>query len=122
MKDYVQIKIGRHMSGIIGLKQALEETGAMAHDLEDGDIAKLLVKKLSKKNFITSNVTDLYEAALLREYKKHIGVRIEDEPLEGLEIKVLGGGCPTCDHLVRELMTVIEETGIEAGIEHVRDQ
>lgn len=50
--------------------------------------------------------------------KKHIGVRIEDEPLEGLEIKVLGGGCPTCDHLVRELMTVIEETGIE----HVRDQ
>ncbi|MCG8632338.1 MAG: thioredoxin family protein [Desulfobacterales bacterium] len=61
-------------------------------------------------------------AALLREYKKYIGVKTEDEPVDGIDIKVLGRGCPTCDHLVRELMAVIEETGIDAGLEHVRDQ
>ncbi len=122
MKDLVQIKIGKHMTGIVGLKHALEEIKTKAHDLEDEGIAKFLVKNLSKKNYIPSNVTDLYEAALLREYKTHIGLKIEEEPLEGIEIKVLGAGCPTCDHLVQKLMAVIEETGIEAGIEHVRDE
>jgi hypothetical protein len=122
MKDLVQIKIGKHMTGIVGLKSALEEVKATDHGLGDDDIAGLLVKNLSQKNYIPSNVTDLYEAALLREYKNHIGEKTEDEPLEGIEIKVLGVGCPTCDHLVQELMAVIEETGIEAGLEHVRDQ
>ncbi len=122
MKDLIQIHIGKHMTGIVGLKHALEEIKETGHGLEDDEIARFLVKKLSQKNYIPSNVTDLYEAALLREYKKHIGIKIEDEPLGWVEIKVLGGGCPTCDHLVKELMAVIEETGIEAGLEHVRDQ
>lgn len=122
MKDLIQIKIGKHMTGIVGLKHALEEIKTTAHGLEDDEIAKLLVKNLSQKNYIPSNVTDLYEAAFLREYKIHIGIKIEEEPLEGIEIKVLGAGCPTCDHLVQELMAVLEETGIEAGLEHVQDQ
>lgn len=122
MKDLIQVRIGRHLTGIVGLKDALDEFKTKLHGLKDDDIAKFLVKKLSKKNYIPFNVTDLYEAALLREYKKHIGIKVEERPLEGIEIKVLGAGCPTCDNLVQELMAVIEETGLEAGLEHVRDQ
>ncbi len=117
-----QIRIGKHMTGIVGLKSALAEILTTACGLEDAEIARLLVENLSQNNYIPSNVTDLYEAALLREYKLHLGIKLEECPLEGIEIKVLGAGCPTCDHLVQELMAVIEETGLEVGLEHVQDQ
>ena len=80
-----------------------------------------MVEKLSKKNYIPSNITDLYESAFLREYKKFIGEPIPEIPIEGIEIKVLGAGCPSCDRLEQDLMMVIEEIGIEADLEHVRD-
>ena len=46
---------------------------------------------------------------------------IEKTAPEGIEIKVLGPGCPQCERLEREMMAVMAETGIEADLEHVRD-
>ncbi len=122
MNNIVQIRIGKHMTGIVGLKDVMDEIKASSKGLKDDKITKLLLKKLSKKNYIPSSVTDLYGASLLREFKKHIGLRVEEDFGGGLEIKVLGAGCPVCDHLVQELMAVIEETGVEAGLEHVQDK
>ncbi|MDZ7667457.1 MAG: thioredoxin family protein [Desulfotignum sp.] len=59
--------------------------------------------------------------ALLREYKKHIGEPVQEEPLECVEIKILGTGCANCERLEQELMSLISETGVQADIEHVRD-
>ncbi len=121
MTEIVQIRIGKHMTGIIGLKDVLAETAKQSTGMTDHDISRLLVQKLSKKNYIPSGVTDIYGAALLREYKKHLGQAVEALPVEGIQIKVLGAGCPSCDRLEQEMMAVIEETGIEADLEHVRD-
>lgn len=116
-----QIRIGKHNTGIIGLNAILTETARQTKDMQDNDIAKLMVKKVSRQNYIPSNVTDLYEAALVREYKKHMGQPVEPLPIEGIQIKVLGAGCPNCDRLEQEIMAVIETAGIAAQLEHVRD-
>ncbi|TES89675.1 MAG: thioredoxin family protein [Desulfobacteraceae bacterium] len=38
-----------------------------------------------------------------------------------MEIKVLGAGCPRCDHLKQEVMAVMVELKLAADIEHVTD-
>ena len=121
MTEIAQIRIEKHMTGVIGLKDVLVETAEQSSGITDHEISRLLVQKLSKKNYIPSNVTDLYGTALLREYKKHMGQAVEELPVEGIQIKVLGAGCTSCDRLEQEMMAAIEETGIEADLEHIRD-
>lgn len=41
--------------------------------------------------------------------------------IEGLNIKVLGPGCPQCERLEQEVMAVMAEIGIAGDLEHVRD-
>ncbi len=72
------------------------------------------------KNYIPSTVVDLYTSAFFREYQKSIGEPIPELKIVGIEIQVLGAGCPSCDRLEQNLMMLIEETGIDADLEHVR--
>jgi hypothetical protein len=62
-----------------------------------------------------------YEKAFLREYKKFVGQPYGRSNLGGLEIKVLGSGCPCCDDVEQDLMTVMTEMDLVANIEHVTD-
>lgn len=121
MATISQIKVGKHQSGIVDLDVALRETAKTGNNLSNRQIAAMLVEKISQKNYIPSNVTHLYEAALLREYKKYIGETVPEEPLECVEIKILGTGCANCEKLEQDLMSLIAETGVQADIEHVRD-
>lgn len=116
-----QIKIGKHQTGIVGLDDALKEIAEECQSFSDERIGERMVEKLSKKNYIPSNVTSLYISAFLREYKKFTGQAVQDAPLENVEIKILGQGCPNCNRLEQDLMILIAETGIEADLEHVRD-
>lgn len=121
MTRVFQIKVGKHQTGIIGLDDALKETAKESQGFSDEKIGALMVEKLSKKNYIPSSVIPLYESAFLREYKKFKGEPVPDTPLENVEIKILGAGCPNCDRLEQDLMILIAETGIEADLEHIRD-
>lgn len=121
MTTISQIKVGKHQSGIVDLDVALRETAKAGKNLSDQQIAAMLVEKISKKNYIPPNATQEHEVALLREYKKHIGEPVQEEPLECVEIKILGTGCANCERLEQELMSLISETGVQADIEHVRD-
>jgi len=116
-----KIKIGGHMTGLIGLNEVLEEIVGQDNEIKEGDMGRLLVEKLAVRNYIPSDVTDIYETALLREYKKYIGELVEEEPLEEVQVKVLGAGCPRCDYLEQEMMAVIAQTNVKADLEHVRD-
>jgi len=119
--DVTQIKVGKHSAGIIGLKPVLESVAAGCRGMPDDDIKAELVKRLSKKNYISNNAKALYGQAFMREYKKFVGEPFEDPDGGGLEIKVLGPGCPQCDKLEQDLMAVMAELDIAAGLEHVRD-
>jgi len=107
--------------GIIGLKHVLEEVSREFSDRSDNMISAELIRRLSKLNYIPENSQKDYEQAFLREYKKFVGQPYEPSNLEGLEIKVLGSGCPCCDDVEQDLMTVMTEMDLVADIEHVTD-
>jgi len=119
--DVTQIRVGKHPSGIIGLKKFLEDVANECQGKSDENIKAELLKRLSKKNYISNNSKDVYGQAFLREYKKFVGEPFEDKESGGLEIKVLGSGCPRCEKLEQDLMAMMAELNIAAGLEHVRD-
>jgi hypothetical protein len=58
-------------------------------------VIETLLNRLSKKNYIPAKARDPYGKAFLREFKKFTGKPYEEEVLPGLDIKVLGPGCPS---------------------------
>ena len=121
MASVVKIKIGKHMTGIVGLKEVLKELPEETSSLTDEQIGALMIKKMSIKNYIPSTENELYETAFVREYKKFRGEPVPELPIDGIEIKVLGAGCPSCDRLEQELMMVMAQMDVKADLEHVRD-
>jgi hypothetical protein len=121
MNDITQIRIGKHMIGIIGLKSALAEADARCKDMTDEQTAELLLEILSRHNYIESGIKGFYAQAFLREYKKHVGEPVPEVTCQGLQVKVLGQGCPQCERLVQEVMAAMSETGIPGEVEHVRN-
>ncbi|MFC1488388.1 thioredoxin family protein [Thermodesulfobacteriota bacterium] len=116
-----QIRVGKHPAGIIGLKPVLEAVSNECKGMSDEDIKGELLKRLSLKNYFTKNAKEEYGQAFLREYKKFVGEPFEGTDRDGIEIKVLGPGCPQCEKLEQDLMAVMSELNIAAGLEHVRD-
>jgi len=119
--DMTQIRIEKHVVGIMGLKSVLEEMAEGFDEKPDDEIQGELLKRLSKKNYIPSPAKDNYGSAFLREFKKFLGKPYEGEAAAGLTIKVLGQGCVQCDRLEKELMEVMSELNLVADLEHVRD-
>jgi len=119
--EITQIKVGRHRMGIIGLKHVLAEVSREFAAKSDNEVGAELVLRLSEFNYIPENSQSDYEQAFLRELKKSVGQPNEQNKIEGLEIKVLGSGCPCCDDLEQDLMTVMTEMNLAADIEHVTD-
>ena len=116
-----RINVGGHATGIIGLQPVIEEVAKEFKGRNDDEIKTEFLKHLSKKNYISSKTRDMYGQAFLREYKKFVGEPFEDKGDGGLEIKVLGPGCPRCEKLEQDLMAMMAELNIAAGLEHVRD-
>jgi hypothetical protein len=119
--EITHMKVGRHRMGIIGLKHVLEEVSQEFDDRSDDDVKAELIARLSECNYITENKKEVYGKAFLREFKKFVGKPYGEDKIEGLEIKVLGTGCPCCDDLEQDLMAVMTEMNLAADIEHVTD-
>ena len=121
-KDKItQIKVGHHRMGIIGLKHVLEKVSREFADRSDDEVSTELIRRLSKLNYISENSQKDYEQAFLREFKKFVGQPYEQGSTGGLEIKVLGSGCPCCDNVEQDLMAVMTEMNLAGDIEHVTD-
>jgi hypothetical protein len=119
--EITQIKVGNHRMGIIGLQHVLDEVSREFDGRSDNAVSAELMRRLSEFNYIPENSQKNYEKAFLREFKKFVGQPYERSTLEGLEIKVLGSGCPCCDDVAQDLMTVMTEMDLVADIEHVTD-
>lgn len=121
MNDVSQIRIGKHMTGIIGLKPALAEAAAQCNGMGDDQIGQVLLEMLERRNYIETGLRGTYAQAFLDEYKKYIGEPVGKADDQGLRIQVLGPGCAQCEGLEREVMVVMSENGVAAELEHVRD-
>jgi len=119
--EVIQILVAGQRTGIVGLKQVLEEVARNLAGRPDDEIKAELMARLSQKNYIVPKFEDAYEGAFLREYKRFVGEPFEEELSETILIKVLGPGCPNCERLERDLMALMAELDIRADLEHVRD-
>ncbi len=119
--DIIQIKVDKHSVGIMGLKNVMEEMAGDYAERPDDEITAELLKRLSKKNYISNSAKESYGRAFLREFKKFIGKPYNEDAPESLGIKVLGPGCNQCDRLEREVIEVLCEMNLSADVEHVRD-
>ena len=118
--EVVKIRIGEFTVGIVGLKAALEKAFGASLPSDD-EVAQYLLEQLKSKNYIPPKSESEYAKAFLREYRKHIGEPIEAEKQQGLEVRILGPGCPNCDKLEQMVYKVMTAEGIAGDVEHVKD-
>ena len=118
--EVVKIRVDKFTVGIVGLKAALEKAVGASLPSDD-EVAQYLLEQLKSKNYIPPKAESEYAKAFLSEYKKHMGEPIEAEKQQGLEVKVLGPGCPNCDKLEQMVYQVMETENIIGSVEHVRD-
>jgi small redox-active disulfide protein 2 len=120
-KDVVQIQVNGQPVGIIGFKSVLEETAREFRERSDEEVAEEMLRLLGRRNYIPDRSREEYGRTFVREFRKFLGQPYEEEAEEGLNVKVLGPGCPRCDSLEQEVMAAMAETNMAGGIEHVRD-
>ena len=118
-EDLTQISIGRFRVGITGLKAAIEAVKSWRGRSEE-EITQELFTRVKPRNYIPASAQEEYKRAFWREFKKALGEKVAEERT-GLSIKILGSGCPSCDRLEQSVMAVLEELGLPAEVEHVRD-
>jgi small redox-active disulfide protein 2 len=117
--DITQISLGRVRVGVTGLKTAIEEVKSW-RGRPDSEIAQALYARLKPRNYIPASTQEEYRQAFLKEFKRALGEKVEEER-SGLSIKILGSGCPSCDRLEQTVITVLGELSLPAEVEHVRD-
>jgi small redox-active disulfide protein 2 len=118
-EDITQISLGKFRVGITGLHAAIEELKSW-QGRGDAEIGQALLEKLRSRNYIPGSAQEVYKRAFLREFKKALGEKVEEE--RGvLSIKILGPGCPSCDRLEQNVMAVLVELGLPAEVDHIRD-
>jgi hypothetical protein len=119
-KDYRLVLVGNMQVGFIGLKGIFEELKGEGKKPET-ELKAILVEKAGQKNYIAPSVKQEYEKALLWEFKKFLGKEVEEESGGSLEVTILGPGCYSCNKLEQDVMAVLSENGIQAGLNHVSD-
>jgi len=115
------IRVGSNKTGITGLKEAIDLIAQACKGKTDQEITDELTGLLSRKNYIPDKSMGEYAKAFLRQFKISMGIDSGRERPEGIEIKVLGPGCPRCYSLEKEIMQAMTETGLAADLEHVTD-
>ena len=119
--EITQINVGGHRIGIIGLKAALAEVAETGSDRSDQHIASELMERLGKRNYIPGSAREEYQRAFWKEFLKFTGRPVDSSTEDGLEVKVLGPGCPNCNKLEQDLMAVMAELNLPADIDHITD-
>jgi len=120
-QDVSQIRVEGYSVGIMGLKTALEEIAESYAQKPDQQVADALLKRLSKKNYIPDKARASYANAFLREFKKYVGKPYEEAAPSGIDIKVLGPGCPKCEQTEKLVKETVAESGIEASVSKIKD-
>ncbi len=119
-RDYRLVLVGRNQVGLIGLKEIFEELKSQ-RGKPDSLLKDILVENVGKVNYIPPSAREGYERALLREFKKFLGEKVEEDRGGFLEVTILGPGCCSCNRLEQDVMAVLSEAGIQASLNHISD-
>ncbi|MGP8154353.1 MAG: thioredoxin family protein [Smithella sp.] len=116
-----QIIINGHLIGIVGLDDAIKKKVKTLPAKNDEEINNNLFKKIVVNNYVPPSVRNDYGNALLREFKIAQGIPVALEPVQGLNIEVLGIGCTRCDQLENDVRDLLSEMKIAANLRHITD-
>jgi len=119
--DISRIIVGKHSVSIMGMKEAISHFADLLRDRPDQEVGEAMLGRLEKDNYIPPPARDDYRKAFAREFRKALGQPCTEEKPEGLDIKVLGGGCGQCDRLVLLVMEVLTDLNAPGSVEHVID-
>jgi len=81
------------------------------------EVKNFLLEEAKKKNYIPISQEGDYTKALLREFKRFLGGKVEEEH-SGLQVRVLGPGCVNCQKLEQETMAALAELNLAADFDH----
>jgi small redox-active disulfide protein 2 len=112
--------VGKSRIGILGLQEAFEEVSKDFNGQPPEVVKEELFKRLKATNYIPEPAKEEYIKAFYVEYQKFVGLEVAEESY-GLEIKILGPGCPNCERLGQEVYEILSEINLDADVEHVRD-
>lgn len=118
-QEIIQISLGKFQVGITGLKEAIDALLPLK-DRPDAEIAQALLEKLKPHNYIPASAEESYRKALLREFKKALGFKVEEEP-GGLTIRFISPSCPCSEDFLEVILVVLSELGLPADVQHVTD-
>ncbi|MBN1349313.1 thioredoxin family protein [candidate division KSB1 bacterium] len=119
-QEIVKIIIGNQRIGIAGLKEIFDAIKSMQlHG--DASIRAILLEKVKRSNYVSPSMEKEYADALLKFYKKSIGIQVEDDVPAGITFYILGPGCPACDQIARDILSILVELNMAANVEHIRD-
>ncbi len=104
---------------MVGLLEIFERTKGK-RNLNEVEIEKFLLDEARRKNYIPDRAEGQYGKALIREFKRFLGEKIEEE-VSGLQVRVLGMGCANCRRLEQETMAALAELNLPADFDHVQD-
>ena len=119
--DVTQIRINSNLVGIVGLKQAMETLARDDAHRADDEVGNEILKRVSEKNYIPTRAKELYVKAFIQEFRKHLGEPIDEVPLGGLRVLVLGPGCSQCSHIEMDVREVMAEMKLPGELLHVTD-
>ncbi len=119
--NVMQIRINNSLVGIIGLGQVMEKMVGEFSSCPDEEIGAEMIRRLSENNYIPRRARDLYVHALVREFKKYLGQTVDEQPVSGLRIAVLGPGCSQCSRMEMDVREVLAEMKLPAELLHVTD-
>ena len=119
--NITMITIDKVKIGLIGLTSIIDEVKSMKLANEN-KIREVLLEMVKSQNYVPDIKQNEYANALLKYYKKCIGLPVEeDKETTGLTIRILGPGCYACDKLEQDIKAILAEINVAADVEHVRD-
>jgi small redox-active disulfide protein 2 len=116
-----QIRVEGQRTGVVGLESILADVAQWAKGNEDAEISAELISRSEKRNYIPSKIKEAYGKALLREYKKSIGEKVEEETIAGLQVLILGPGCARCSSLETNVRNVMAKMNLAGELTHIED-
>lgn len=119
MEGVTMVRIGGVEIGILDLEETFAEI--KQRDIQDEtELKRAIFQEVKKRNYIPPSKEVAYTEGLYKAYGGYLG-ETEEELIAGLEIKILGVGCPRCDKLEQDVRSILTELNIAADVQHVRD-
>ncbi|SHF97700.1 Thioredoxin domain-containing protein [Desulfacinum infernum DSM 9756] len=121
MKKVRPLNVAGRKVGVVGLDELLEERGRELAQLPPEAARKEMLEALSRDNYIPAGVRDAYGEAFYRELLRFAGLPVPTDDQAEPTVVILGPGCAQCDNLERTVLEILNQEGLQAVVEHVRD-